>query len=105
MLTLARRNASACRHAKYLKAISYAKVKTDKVDSQTLAILLRQGLIPRAHKLARIVFAMLKEHSEYRDLGELYYEQHFKERTINRLKRKASDLGFLLVPLDAPSTP
>jgi transposase len=24
-------------HAKYLKAISYAKVKTDKIDSQTLA--------------------------------------------------------------------
>ncbi len=40
-------------HAKYLKAISYAKVKTDKVDSQTLAILLRQNLIPRAHKISR----------------------------------------------------
>lgn len=40
-------------HAKYLKAISYAKVKTDKVDSQTLAILLRQGLIPKAHKISR----------------------------------------------------
>ena len=40
-------------HAKYLKAISYAKVKTDKVDSQTLAVLLRQGLIPRAHKISR----------------------------------------------------
>jgi len=39
-------------HAKYLKTISYAKVKTDKVDSQTLAILLRQGLIPRAHKIS-----------------------------------------------------
>ena len=40
-------------HAKYLKAISYAKVKTDTVDSHTLAILLRQGLIPRAHKISR----------------------------------------------------
>jgi len=40
-------------HAKYLKAISYAKVKTDKVDSQTLAMLLRQNLIPRAHKISR----------------------------------------------------
>jgi transposase len=40
-------------HAKYLKAISYAKVKTDKVDSQTLATLLRQDLIPRAHKISR----------------------------------------------------
>jgi transposase len=40
-------------HAKYLKAISYAKVKTDKVDSHTLAILLWQNLIPRAHKISR----------------------------------------------------
>ena len=38
-------------HAKYLKAISYAKVKTDKVDSLTLAQLLRLGLIPVAHQI------------------------------------------------------
>lgn len=38
-------------HAKYLKAISYAKVKTDKIDSQTLASLLRMQLIPLAHKI------------------------------------------------------
>ncbi|MCH2450644.1 MAG: transposase [Gracilimonas sp.] len=36
-------------HAKMLKAISYAKVKTDTVDARTLAELLRVGLIPEAH--------------------------------------------------------
>jgi len=51
-----------------------------------------------AHKLARIVYAMLKDRTEYHDLGELYYEQRFKERTINRLRRKAVELGFQLVP-------
>lgn len=40
-------------HAKYLKAISYAKVKTDKVDSQTLANLLRIDMIPPAHQISR----------------------------------------------------
>ena len=39
-------------HAKYLKAISYAKVKTDKVDSLTLAQLLRLNMIPVAHQIA-----------------------------------------------------
>jgi transposase len=34
-------------HAKYLKAISYAKVKTDKVDSHTLATLLDQSRTAR----------------------------------------------------------
>lgn len=39
-------------HAKHLKAISYAKVKTDKVDSETLAQLLRADLIPEAHMIS-----------------------------------------------------
>jgi transposase len=38
-------------HAKYLKAIAYAKVKTDKVDARTMAQLLRMDYIPRAHKI------------------------------------------------------
>lgn len=37
-------------HAKMLKAISYAKVKTDAVDAHMLAELLRAGLIPEAWK-------------------------------------------------------
>lgn len=42
----------ALAHAKFVKAISYAKVKTDKVDATTLAQLLRVGLIPEAHKIS-----------------------------------------------------
>ena len=37
-------------HSKMVKAISYAKVKTDKVDAKTLAELLRADLIPEAHQ-------------------------------------------------------
>ena len=48
-------------HAKYLKAISYAKVKTDRVDARTLAQLLRVGLIPEAHMIS-------PERREARDL-------------------------------------
>jgi transposase len=39
-------------HSKYLKAISYAKVKTDKVDANTLSKLLRMDFIPQAHKIS-----------------------------------------------------
>ena len=39
-------------HAKFVKAIAYAKVKTDKVDSRTLAQLLRMDYIPVAHKIS-----------------------------------------------------
>ena len=39
-------------HATRLKAISAAKVKTDKIDSDVLAMLLRAGLIPESHKIS-----------------------------------------------------
>ncbi len=39
-------------HATRLKAIAAAKVKTDQVDSDTLALLLRADLIPVAHMIA-----------------------------------------------------
>jgi len=39
-------------HAKYLKAIAYAKVKTDKIDAKRLAELLRVGMIPQAHQIS-----------------------------------------------------
>jgi transposase len=38
-------------HAKYVKAIACAKVKTDKVDSHILAQLLRMDFIPEANKI------------------------------------------------------
>jgi Transposase len=39
-------------HATRVKAIAAAKVKTDQVDSDTLALLLRADLIPTAHMIA-----------------------------------------------------
>jgi transposase len=39
-------------HSKYVKAISYAKVKTDKVDAGTLADLHRSDLVPLAHQIS-----------------------------------------------------
>src|SRR5689334_3973223 len=38
-------------HAKYVKAIRYATVKTDRVDARLLARLLRAGLVPEAHMI------------------------------------------------------
>ena len=40
-------------HATRLKAIAAAKVKTDRLDSDLLAQLLRAGRIPAAHRIAR----------------------------------------------------
>ena len=53
-------------HSKYIKAISYAKVKTDAVDAATLAQLLRSDLIPAAHAWAEPMIS--PELREPRDL-------------------------------------
>ena len=46
-------------HAKHLKAIRYAKVKSDAVDAATMAPLLRMQLIPEAHMIREGMRAIL----------------------------------------------
>jgi transposase len=57
-----------------------------------------EAVTATAHKLARIIYAMLKNQTEYRDPGEGYYEEQAHQRAIKNLKRKAKKLGFELVP-------
>ena len=52
-----------------------------------------------AHKLATIFYTMLKNKTEYRDSGENYYEERYRERLLNSLKNHAATLGFQLVPI------
>lgn len=51
-----------------------------------------------AHKLARLVYNMLKHGSKYVDEGQEYYEQQYKDRVLKNLRAKASDMGFVLMP-------
>jgi transposase len=50
-----------------------------------------------AHKLARLVYRMLKYGEEYVDQGERYYEEKYRQRTIKNLKKRAETLGFELM--------
>ncbi len=78
-------------HAKYLKAISYAKVKTDAVDAHTLAQLLRMGFVPEAHQLP----------IEYRPLRDLLRQRMVMEhKRTNIIQRVASILAqFNIAPV------
>jgi hypothetical protein len=58
-----------------------------------------QALVATAHKLARVVYRMLSKREEYLPLGAEEYEQEFKERQIQQLKRRASQLGYQLNPV------
>jgi transposase len=52
-----------------------------------------------AHRLARIVYAMLKYRRAYVDLGEAYYEQQNRERALRNLQRRAAQMGMRLEPV------
>lgn len=56
-----------------------------------------KAITATAHKMARLVYSMLKHGSAYVDLGQSYYEERYRDRTIKSLKRKAQSFGYLLV--------
>jgi transposase len=56
-----------------------------------------KAITATAHKLARLVYSMLKHGSEYVDVGQDYYEERYRSRVVQNLKRKAQELGFELV--------
>lgn len=60
-----------------------------------------KAIVATAHKLARIVYYMLKNRVDYLDPGADYYNEQYKERTIKRLQKQAKKLGLRLEPIEA----
>jgi hypothetical protein len=58
-----------------------------------------EAITASAHKLARIIYAMLKNQTEYMDPGSDYYEEQARQRALTRLRRSAQNLGFEVVPV------
>lgn len=56
------------------------------------------GITATAHKLARLVYNVLKHGWKYEDKGQEWYEQQFRDRILNSLQRKAQQLGYQLIP-------
>jgi len=56
-----------------------------------------KAITATAHKLARLVYAMLKYGTDYVDAGQEYYEERYRTRVVQNLKRKAQELGFELI--------
>ncbi len=56
-----------------------------------------QAITATAHKLARIVYSMLKHGTAYADAGQDYYERQYKERVVRNLQQRAKAFGFELV--------
>ena len=56
-----------------------------------------KAITATAHKLARIVYQLLKYGQNYVDPGAQYYEQRYRENVVKNLKKRAASLGYTLV--------
>jgi len=57
-----------------------------------------QAVTATAHKLARIIYAMLKSKQPYKDPGADHLEAQVQERKLKQLQRQAKALGYELTP-------
>src|SRR5712691_11236618 len=57
-----------------------------------------KAVVATAHKLARLVYRLLKHGEAYVTHGMAAYEQTYRERVVQSLARKAKALGYKLLP-------
>src|ERR671936_1084931 len=56
-----------------------------------------KAITATAHKLARLIYSMLKHGTAYVTQGLEAYEQQYRERVVRNLSRKARGLGYALM--------
>ncbi len=63
-----------------------------------------KAITATAHKLAKLVYSMLKNGTPYVDIGQDYYENRYHDRIMQNLQRKAKELGYELVEMSGGTT-
>ncbi len=58
-----------------------------------------KAITATAHKLARLIYSMLRYGQEYVDAGAEYYETQYQQRALRVAKRRAAQLGYQLIPM------
>jgi len=56
-----------------------------------------------AHKLARLIYAMLTKGQQYTDQGQEYYEERYRQRVLHHLSRRAQQFGMKIVAIEQPA--
>src|SRR5215471_9384340 len=60
-----------------------------------------KAITAMAHRLARLVFRMLKYGQAYIDKGTEYYEERFRQQQLQLLRKRAAKLGLQLAEIQA----
>ena len=59
-----------------------------------------KAITATAHKLARLVYSMLRYGTAYVDAGQQAYEHKYRNRVLTNLQRKAKAFGYQLVHVE-----
>ena len=62
-----------------------------------------KAITATAHKLARLVYSMLKNGTTFTDAGQDYYEERYRERVLRVLSQRVAKLGMQMVPVAQPA--
>ena len=62
-----------------------------------------KAITAAAHKLARIIYSMLRHGQNYVGQGADYYENQYRQRAFRAAQRRAAQLGYDLVPSASPN--
>ena len=63
-----------------------------------------KAITATAHKLAKLIYSVLRYGQEHMDAGAEYYERQYKQRALCAAQRRAAQLGYQLVPISDPQT-
>jgi transposase len=63
----------------------------------------RQAIVATAHKIARVVYHLLKNGEPFQEESAEVYERKRRERELKHLARRAQKLGYTLAPMPATS--
>lgn len=64
-----------------------------------------KAIVATAHKLARLVYRLLKHGEAYVAQGLEGYAQAYRDRVVKHLIRKAKELGYQLLPTNTRTAP
>ncbi|MEO6850355.1 MAG: IS110 family transposase [Mucilaginibacter sp.] len=56
-----------------------------------------KAITATAHKIAKIIYNMLRYGVGYKEAGQDYYERQYQNRIIKNLKKRAESMGFSLI--------
>jgi transposase len=66
-----------------------------------------KAITATAHKLACLIYRMLRFGSDYVDRGQDYYERRYQGQVVTKLMRRAQELSYTLTRIEhlSPAAP